>query len=77
MRSISTISKGSWDKLTLRNLMNEETIEAGDFVDVIEHPETKLVVVDQDDSSGIVDKSVAGERVFSMVQLKLDFGDAG
>lgn len=57
--------------------MNENIVEDVYFADAIEHPETKLVVVDQDDSSGIVDKSVAGERVFSMVQLKLDFGDAG
>lgn len=57
--------------------MNEDIVEDVYFADAIEHPETKLVVVDQDDSSGIVDKSVAGERVFSMVQLKLDFGDAG
>ncbi len=71
--------------------MNEETIEAGDFVDVIEHPGRKLAGVVSDVSGGVVkvtvsngsndwhetcvDISVTGEGRFPTIQLALDLGD--
>ena len=70
---------------------HKDSIEAGDFVDVIEHPGRKLAGVVSDVSGGVVkvtvsngsndwhetyvDRSITGEGRFPTIQLALDFGD--